>query len=63
MVFYLYNYSHTSVTVVKEFIIQNQQIKTNKDNSLQEQKYLSYLFSLIALKSGIILVRNFGKLN
>ena len=63
MVFYLYNYSHIPVTVVKEFIVQDLQIKTTKDNSLQEQKYLNYLFLLIALKSGIILVRNFGILN
>ena len=52
-----------SVTVVKEFIEQDQQIKSTLDNSLQEQKYMSHLFFLIVLKSGIILVRSFGKLN
>ena len=54
MVFYLYIDSHILVTVVKEFIEQDHQIKRTLDNSLQEQKYLSYLFFLIVLKSGII---------
>ena len=40
MVFYLYTYSHASVTVVKKFIKQDQQIKRTLDNSLQEQKHL-----------------------
>ena len=40
MVFYLYIYSHASVTVVKKFIKQDQQIKRTLDNSLQEQKHL-----------------------
>ena len=62
MAFYLYIYCHILVTVVK-FIEQDQQIKRTLDNSLQEQKYLSHLFFLIVLKSGIILVRSFGKLN
>ena len=63
MVFYEYIYSHILVTVVKEFIEQDQQIKRTLDNSLQERKYLIHPFSLIVLKSGIILVRSFGKLN
>ena len=63
MVFYLYIYSHILVTVVKDFIEQDQHSKRTLDNSLQEQKYLSHLFFPIALKSGIILVRSFGKLN
>ena len=63
MVFYQYIYSHILVTVVKEFIEQDQQIKRNLDNSLQERKYLNHLFFFIVLKSGIILVRSFGKLN
>ena len=33
------------------------------DNSLQERKYLRHPFFLIVLKSGIILVRSFGKSN
>ena len=49
--------------MVKEFIEQDQQIKRTLDNSLQERKYLIHPFSLIVLKSGIILVRSFGKLN
>ena len=49
--------------MVKDFIEQDQHIKRTLDNSLQEQKYLSHLFFLIVLKSGIILVRSFGKLN
>ena len=40
MVFHQYIYSHISVTVVKEFIRQNKQIKRTLVNSLQEQKYL-----------------------
>ena len=40
MVFYLYIYSHLSVTVVKEFMKQDQQIKRTLDNFLQEQKCL-----------------------
>ena len=63
MVFYLYIYSHILVTVVKDFIEQDQHIKRTLGNSLQEQKYSSHLFFLIALKNGIILVRSFGKLN
>ena len=63
MVFYLYICGHVLVTVVKEFIEQDQQIKRTLDNSLQEQKYLSHLFFLIVLKSEIILVKSFGKLN
>ena len=63
MVFYQYIYSHILVTVVKEFIEQDQQIKRNLDNSLQERKYMSHPFFFIVLKSGIILVRSFGKLN
>ena len=63
MVFYLYIYSHVLVTARKDFIEQDQHIKRTLDNSLQEQKYLSHLFFLIVLKSGIILVRSFGKLN
>ena len=63
MVVYLYIYSHISVTVVKNFIEQDQHIKRTLDNSLQEQQYLSHLFFLIVLKSGIILVRSFRKLN
>ena len=35
----------------------------NLDNALQEQKYLSYPFFLIVLKSVVILVRSFRKLN
>ena len=45
MIFYLYIYSHILVTVVKELIEQGQQIKRTLDNSFQEQKYLSHLFS------------------
>ena len=60
MVFYQYIYSHILVTVVKEFIEQDQQIKRTLDNSLQERKYLSHPFFLIILKSGIILVKSFG---
>ena len=63
MVFYQCICSHILVTVVKEFIEQDQQIKRALDNSLQERKYLSNLFFLIVLKSGIILVRSFGKSN
>ena len=63
MVVYLYIYSHISVTVVKNFIEQDQHIKRTLDNSLQEQQYLSHLFFLIVLKSGIILVRRIRKLN
>ena len=63
MVFYLYVYGHTLVTVVKDFIEQDQHIKRTIDNSLQEQKHLSHLFFLIVLQSGMILVRSFGKLN
>ena len=48
---------------MKEFIEQDQQIKRTLDNSLQERKYLSHPFFLIVLKSGIILMRSFGKLN
>ena len=44
MVFYLYIYGHILVTVVKDFIEQDQHIKRTLDNSLQEQKYLSHLF-------------------
>ena len=60
---YQYIYSHILVTVMKEFIKQDQQIKRTLHNSLQEQKYLSHPFFLIVLKSGIIFVRSFGKLN
>ena len=63
MVFYLYIYSYILVTVVKEFIKQDQQIKRTLDNSLQEQKYLSHPFFFIVFNSGIILVKSFGKLN
>ena len=63
MVFYQYIYSHILVTVVKEFIEQDQQIKRTLYNSLQEQKYLSHPFLLIVLKSGMILGRGFRKLN
>ena len=63
MVFYVYIYSHILVTVVKEFIKIDQQIKTSLYNSLQEQIYLSYLFFLIVLETKIILVRSVGKLN
>ena len=63
MLFYLYIYSHILDTMVKEFIKQDQQIKTILDNSLLEQKYLSHLFFLIVLKSGIILGRTFKNLN
>ena len=63
MVLYLYICSHILVTVVKDFIEQGQHIKRTLDNSLQEQNYLSHLFFLIVLRSGIILVTNFGKLN
>ena len=59
MVIYLYIYSHILDTVVKEFIEQDQQIKTILDNSLQQQKYLSHLFFLMYS----ILVRSFKKLN
>ena len=51
MVIYQYIYSHILVTVVKEFIEQDQQIKRTLDDSLQERKYLSYPFFLIVLKS------------
>ena len=61
--FYLYIDSHILDTMVKEFIKQDQQIKTILDNSLLEQQYLSHLFFLIVLKSGIILVRTFKNLN
>ena len=60
MVFYQYMYSHILVTVVKGFIEQDQHIKRTLGNSLQERKYLSHPFILIALKSGVILVRSFG---
>ena len=63
MVFYQYIDSHILVTVVKEFIEQDQQIKRILDNALQERKYLSHPFFLIVLKRGIILGRSFGKLN
>ena len=63
MLFYLYIYSHILDTMVNEFITQDQQIKTILDNSLLEQKYLSHLFFLIVLKSGIILGRTFKNLN
>ena len=63
MAFYLYIYIHTLVTVVKEFIKKDQQIKRNLDNPLQKQKYLSHSFFHIVLKSGIILVRSFWKSN
>ena len=63
MVFYQYTCSHILVTVVKEFIQQDQQIKRALNNSLKERKYLSHSFFLIVLKSGIILMRTFGKLN
>ena len=63
MVFYPYIYSHILVTVVKEFIKQDQQIKRTLDNSLQEQKYLSHPFFIIVSKSGITLVRSSGKLS
>ena len=61
MVFYQYICAHILVTVVKEFIEQDQQIKKTLDNFLQE--YSSYPFFLIVLKSGRILVGSFGKLN
>ena len=60
---YQYIYSHILVTVMKEFIKQDQQIKRTLHNSLQEQKYLSHPFFLIVLNSGIILVRSFEKLS
>ena len=63
MVFNQYIYSHILVTVVKEFIEQDQQIKRTSDNSLHEQKYLSHSLFPIVLKSGIILVRSLGKSN
>ena len=63
MVFCQYSYSHILVTVVKEFIEQDQQIKRTLDNSLQERKYLSHPFFFIVLKIGKILLRSFGKLN
>ena len=63
MVFNQHIYSHTLVTAVKEFIEQDQQIKRTSDNCLHERKYSSHPFSLIVLKSGIILVRSFGKSN
>ena len=63
MVFYLYIYSHILATVVKEVFEEDHQIKRTLGNSLQDQKHLSYLSSLIVLKSRIILVRSFGKLN
>ena len=50
MVIYLYIYSHILDPVVKEFIEQDQQIKTILDNSLQQQKYLSHLFFLMYSK-------------
>ena len=50
MVFYLYIYSHILVTVVKDFIEQDQHIKRTLDNSLQEQKYLSHLFFSFCIK-------------
>ena len=50
MVFYLHIYSHILVTVVKDFIEQDQHIKRTLDNALQERKYLSHLFFLIVLK-------------
>ena len=51
MVFHLCMYSHISVTVVKEFIKQDQQIKRTLGNSLQEQKIFIWviLFFLIVL--------------
>ena len=64
MVFYQYIYSHILVTVVKELVEQDQQIKVTLDNFLPERKYLCHPFFLIVLKSGIlILVRSFGKSN
>ena len=51
------------MTVVKEFIEQDRQIKRTLDNSPQEQKNLSLPFSPIVLRSGIILVKSFRKLN
>ena len=63
MFFYQYICSHILVNVVKEFVEQDQQIKRNLDNSLQERKYLSHPFFFIALTIGKILVRSFGKLN
>ena len=60
---YQCTYSHILVTVMKEFIKQDQQIKRTLHNSLQEQKYLSHPFFLIVLNSGIILVRSFEKLS
>ena len=50
MVFYLYIYSHILVTVVKDFIKQDQHIKRTLDNSLQEQNYLSNLFFPYCIK-------------
>ena len=49
------------VTLVKEFIKQDQQIKRTLDNSLQEQKYLRCPFFRIILKSGTILVRSLNQ--
>ena len=63
MVFYQYIYSHILVTVVKEFTEEDQQIKKTLHNSRQEQKYLGHPFYLIVLKSQIILVQRFRKLN
>ena len=51
------------MTVVKEFTEQDRQIKRTLDSSLQEQTNLSLPFSLIVLRSGIILAKSFRKLN
>ena len=50
MVFYQYIYSHILVTVVKEFIEQDQQIKRTLDNSLQEQKCFESSFFPYCIK-------------
>ena len=50
MVFYQYVYSHILVTVVKEFIEQDQQIKRTLDNSLQEQKCFESSFFPYCIK-------------
>ena len=53
MFFCLHIYRNILVTVVKESMEQDQEIKTVLHNSLQGQKYLSHLSFLIALKSEI----------
>ena len=50
MVFYQYICAHILVTVVKEFIEQDQQIKRTLDNSLQEQKCFESSFFPYCIK-------------